>query len=216
MLLLRESVDFADVQLLTEADSSGKKSLFIEGIFAQAEKKNRNGRIYPKAVMEKSINDYITNHVSKKRALGEISHPEGRPQVKPELASHLITELRFDNNDVYGKAKVLETPQGQVLAGLLNGGVQMGVSTRGLGTVAERSGSTFVNDDYVVMAIDAVADPSGIDCFVDAVNESQEWLVLDNGQVIEKMQQEIKKTQLTEERKLQMLQEFFASLGRKQ
>lgn len=212
MLLLREAVDFADVQLLTEADSSGKKSLFIEGIFAQAEKKNRNGRIYPKAVMEKSINTYIENHVQKKRALGEISHPEGRPQVKPELASHLITELKFNGNDVYGKAKVLETPQGQVLAGLLNGGVQMGVSTRGLGTVMEKSGSTFVNDDYVVMAIDAVADPSGIDCFVDAVNESQEWLVLDDGRVIEKMQQEIKKTQLTEERKFQMLQQFFASL----
>lgn len=212
MLLLREAVDFSDVQLLTEADSSGKKSLFIEGIFAQAEKKNRNGRIYPKSVMEKSINNYIQNHVQKKRALGEISHPDGRPQVKPELASHLITELKFQGNDVYGKAKVLETPQGQVLAGLLNGGVQMGVSTRGLGTVVERSGSTFVNDDYVIMAVDAVADPQGIDCFVDAVNESQEWLVLDDGRVIEKMQKEIKKTHLTEERKFQMLQEFFASL----
>lgn len=212
MLLLREAVDFADVQLLTEADASGKKSLFIEGIFAQAEKKNRNGRIYPKSVMEKSINTYIQNHVEKKRALGEISHPEGRPQVKPELASHLITELKFQGNDVYGKAKVLETPQGQVLAGLLNGGVQMGVSTRGLGTVCEKSGQTFVNDDYVIMAVDAVADPSGIDCFVDAVNESQEWLVLDDGRVIEKLQQEIKKTHLTEERKFEMLKEFFESL----
>ena len=206
MLLLREAVDFSDVQLLTEADAAGKKSLWIEGIFAQAEKKNRNGRIYPKAVMEKSINNYIDNHVNKKRALGEISHPDGRPHVKQELASHLITELKFTGNDVYGKAKVLETPQGMVLAGLLNGGVQMGVSTRGLGTVMERSGSTFVNDDYVVMAIDAVADPSGIDCFVDAVNESQEWLITGDGRVVEKMQQEIKKTHLTEERKFQMLQ----------
>ena len=212
MLLLREQVDFADVQLLTEADASGNKSLFMAGIFAQAEKKNRNGRIYPKAVMEKSINDYSEKHVKKKRALGEISHPENRPQVKPELASHLITELRFDGNDVYGKAKVLETPQGMVLAGLLNGGVQMGVSTRGLGTVVEKSGSTFVNPDYVIVAVDSVCDPSGIDCFVDAVNESQEWLVLDDGRVIEKMQQEIKKTQLTEERKFQMMQKFFASL----
>lgn len=212
MLLLREAVDFADVQLLTEADESGKKSLMIEGIFAQAEKKNRNGRIYPKAVLEKQVNAYIENFVKKKRALSEISHPEGRPQVKPELASHLITELRFEGNNVYGKAKVLETPQGQVLAGLLNGGVQMGVSTRGLGTVVERAGSTFVNDDYVICAIDAVSDPSGIDCFVDAVNESQEWLVLDNGQIVEKMKQEIKKTHLTEERKFQMLQQFFASL----
>ena len=212
MLLLREQVDFSEVQLLTEADASGKKSLFIEGIFAQSEKKNRNGRIYPKAVMEQSVNAYIENHVKKKRALGEIQHPDGRPQVKPELASHLITELKFNGNDVYGKAKVLETPQGMVLAGLLNGGVQMGVSTRGLGTVSERAGQTYVNSDYLIAAIDAVADPSGIDCFVDAVNESQQWLVLDDGRIIEKMQQEIKKTQLTEERKYQMLQEFFASL----
>ena len=212
MLLLRESVDFSDVQLLTEADASGKKSLFIEGIFAQAEKKNRNGRIYPKSVMEQSVNAYIENHVKKKRALGEISHPDGRPQVKPELASHLITELKFNGNDVYGKAKVLETPQGMVLAGLLNGGVQMGVSTRGLGTVSERAGQTYVNSDYLIAAIDAVADPSGIDCFVDAVNESQEWLVLDNGQIVEKIQKEIKKTRLTEERKFKLIQEFFASL----
>lgn len=205
MLLLRESVDFSDVQLLTEADASGKKSLFIEGIFAQSEKKNRNGRIYPKVVMEQSVNAYIENHVKKKRALGEISHPDGRPQVKPELASHLITELKFNGNDVYGKAKVLETPQGMVLAGLLNGGVQMGVSTRGLGTVSERAGQTYVNSDYLIAAIDAVADPSGIDCFVDAVNESQQWLVLDDGRIIEKMQQEIKKTHLTEARKFQMM-----------
>lgn len=211
MLFLREQIE-NPVCMLFEDNSAGKKDLYIQGPFAQAEKKNRNGRIYPKAVMEKSINDYIENHVSKKRALGEISHPDGRPQVKPELASHLITELKFSGNDVHGKAKVLDTPQGMVLRGLLEGGVQMGVSTRGLGTVAERAGSTYVNNDYVVMAIDAVCDPSGIDCFVDAVNESQEWLITGDGRVVEKMQQEIKKTQLTEERKYQMLQEFFASL----
>jgi hypothetical protein len=212
MLLLREAVDFSQVQLLTEADATGKKSLFIEGIFAQAEKKNRNGRVYPKAVMEKAIGEYIAEFVDKKRALGEISHPEARPQVKPELASHLITELKFQGNDVYGKAKVLDTPQGQVLRGLLDGGVQMGVSTRALGSVKESAGVTTVLPDLKIFAVDAVSDPSGIDCFVDAINESQQWLITDDGKVVEKLQEEIKKTKLTEERKIQMLQQFFASL----
>lgn len=212
MLLLREEVNNSDVQIITEAKEGAKPNLYISGIFAQAEKKNRNGRIYPKSVMESSIGSYNTNHVTRKRALGEISHPEGRPQVKPEFASHLITELRIEGNDVYGKARVLDTPQGQVLRGLLEGGVQMGVSTRGLGTVLERSGSTYVNPDYVIMAIDAVVDPSSIDAFVDAVNESQEWLILDNGQVVEKMQQRIRTKPLTESQKYSMLAGFFASL----
>lgn len=211
MLFLRESIDFSEVQLITEAIGD-KKHLYIEGCFAQAEKKNRNGRIYPKTVMEKSVKDYIANHVGKRRALGEISHPESRPQVKPELASHLITEFRMDGNDVYGKARVLDTPQGLVLRGLLEGGVQMGVSTRGLGSVVERNGSSVVDGDYVICAVDAVCDPSGIDCFVDAINESQQWLITDDGQIVEKMQKEIKKYHLTEERKMQMLSEFFSSL----
>lgn len=213
MKLLIETVDNShnQIQLITEGEGTTKQ-LFMEGIFAQAEKKNRNGRIYPLSVMEKSINAFVDNHVSKNRGLGEISHPDGRPQVKPELASHLITELKFKGNDVYGKAKVLNTPQGQVLRGLLEGGVQMGVSTRGLGTVSEKAGSTVVNSDYVICAIDAVSDPSGIDCFVDSVNESREWIVMDNGQVLEKMQKEIRKNQLTESKKLQLMQTFFNSL----
>lgn len=210
-LLIEQSVSDS-INLITEAASDGKKQLYISGVFAQAEKKNRNGRIYPKSVMESSINTYIENYVNKSRALQEISHPENRPQVKPELAQHLITELRFKGNDVYGKARVLETPQGQVLAGLLNGGVKMGVSTRGLGTVLEKNGSTFVNSDYVIMAIDAVTDPSGIDCFVDALNESTEWLITDDGRIVEQMQKRIKNNKLTEERKLQIMSDFFKAI----
>lgn len=178
MKFLRESVDFNQVQIITEG-TGADKSLFIEGIFAQAEKKNRNGRIYPKSIMENAVNKYVTEFVDARRALGELSHPESRPTVKPELASHLITQLRFEGNDVYGKAKVLNTPQGNVLKGLLEGGVQMGVSTRGLGSIEERSGTTYVKDDFAMMAIDAVSDPSGIDCWVNAINESRDWIYID-------------------------------------
>jgi Prohead core protein serine protease len=178
MKFLRESVDFNQVHIITEG-TGADKSLFIEGIFAQAEKKNRNGRVYPKGIMENAVNRYVTEFVDARRALGELSHPESRPVVKPELASHLITQLRFEGNDVYGKAKVLNTPQGNVLRGLLEGGVQMGVSTRGLGSIEERAGTTYVKDDFAMMAIDAVSDPSGIDCWVNAINESRDWVYID-------------------------------------
>jgi hypothetical protein len=178
MKFLRESIDFNDVHIITEGTGDAK-TLFIEGIFAQAEKKNRNGRIYPKSIMENAVNKYVTEFVDSRRALGELSHPESRPTVKPELASHLITQLRFEGNDVYGKAKVLNTPQGNVLKGLLEGGVQMGVSTRGLGSIEERAGITYVKDDFAMMAIDAVSDPSGIDCWVNAINESRDWVYVD-------------------------------------
>lgn len=178
MLLLRENVEFNEIQILVEG-AGADKQLYIEGIYAQAEKQNRNGRIYPKTVMEGAINKYITEFVTTKRALGELSHPENRPVVKPELASHLITSLKMEGNDVYGKARVLNTPQGQVVRGLLEGGVQLGVSTRGLGSIEERSGITYVKDDFTMMAVDVVSDPSGIDCWVNAINENREWVYID-------------------------------------
>lgn len=212
MKFLRESSEYSDVKLLEEASEVGPKKLFIEGIFAQAEKKNRNGRIYTKPIMESAVNSYIENHVSKNRALGELSHPENRPRVLPEMASHRITELRMDGNDVYGKALILSTPQGNILKGLLDGGTQMGVSTRGLGSVSERAGATYVGNDYIISAVDAVIDPSALDAWVNAVNESQEWLVTDDGQILEKTQKEIKKSKLSEERKFQLMEQFFKSI----
>lgn len=212
MKFLRESADYSNVALLLEADESGKKSLFIEGVFAQAEKKNRNGRIYTKPVMESALNTYVEGYVAKNRALGELSHPDNRPQVKPEMASHRITSLKMEGNDVMGKALVLNTPQGNILRGLLEGGTQMGVSTRGLGSVSERAGSTYVGNDYIISAVDAVIDPSALDAWVNAVNESKEWLVTDDGQILEKMQKEIKKTTLTENRKFQLMEQFFKSI----
>jgi len=179
MRFLRESQEFGDVQVILEASADGSKQMYIEGIFAQAEKKNRNGRVYPTAIMESAVNKYVTEFVSQKRALGELSHPENRPVVKPELASHLITSLRFEDNNVYGKARVLNTPQGQIVRGLLEGGVQLGVSTRGLGSIEERAGTTYVKDDFAMTAIDVVGDPSGIDCWVNAINENRSWVFID-------------------------------------
>jgi hypothetical protein len=184
MKFLREQVE--SIELITEG-TGAEKTLYIEGIFAQAEKKNRNNRIYPKQIMENAVNRYITEFVHTRRAMGELSHPESRPMVKPELASHLITTLRMEGNDVYGKAKVLNTPQGAVLRGLLEGGVQMGVSTRGLGSIEERAGVTYVKDDYIITTVDAVSDPSAIDAWVNPLLESAEYNILQDGRIVQLM-----------------------------
>jgi hypothetical protein len=209
MKFLRESTDTSDIKFITEGI---QKELFIEGIFAQAEKQNRNGRVYPKKIMESAVNKYCEEFVSCKRALGELSHPENRPTVKPELASHLITEFRMDGNNVMGKAKILNTPQGQIVKGLLEGGVKLGVSTRGLGSVTERAGSTYVGDDYTLMAVDVVSDPSGIDCWVNAINESQDWMITDDGRIVEAIRKELKKQKLTEDRALAMFSKFLRDI----
>lgn len=210
MLFLRESQDFSSIKILNEGVG---KDLFIEGVFAQAELKNRNGRIYPKQVMEAAVNKYINNYVKSKRALGELSHPENRPTVKPELASHLITEMRMDGNNVYGKAKILNTPQGQIVRGLLEGGVQLGVSTRALGSVKEQNGCQVVQNDFELYSVDAVTDPSGIDCWVNAINESREWVVTDDGQILEKTKPLLNKSHLTEDQKLKIFAKFLSEIA---
>lgn len=165
------------MQILTE-ETNGKKSLYIEGIFAQSEVKNRNGRVYPKKVMENAINTYIEGYVQKKRAVGEMNHPP-RLNVDFERATHLITEMHWSGNDVYGKAKVLSTPMGKVLEGLLESGVSVGVSTRGAGSVKERAGTNIVDGDFVLTAVDVVADPSGPDCFVEGIMEGVEFVFVE-------------------------------------
>lgn len=209
MKFLRESIETSDIRVITEGI---QKELFIEGIFAQAETKNRNGRVYPQKIMESAVKTYVNEYVSSKRALGELSHPENRPTVKPELASHLVTEFRMDGNNVMGKAKILNTPQGQIVKGLLEGGVKLGVSTRGLGSVTEKAGSTYVGDDYTLMAVDVVSDPSGIDCWVNAVNESQDWMITDDGRIVEEIRKELKKQKLTEDKALAMFSKFLRDI----
>ena len=212
MRFLIEQVDQSEIRLVNESKEDGSKDLFIEGIFAQAEKKNRNGRIYPKNIMESATNAYIKDYVATRRAIGELTHPTNRPMPSPEMASHLITELKMDGNNVLGKAKILSTPQGNIVRGLLDGGVQLGVSTRGLGSLVNRAGTSYVDDDYKITAVDIVTDPSAIDAWVNAVNESQEWLITGDGQVVEQIQKTIKKKKLTEQQKWKMFKHFFESL----
>jgi hypothetical protein len=181
--------------LITEDKKSGKKNYAIEGIFAQAETKNRNGRIYTMPVMEKALGKYNTEQVSKGRAVGELNHPEG-PTINLDKVSHKITELKFQGNDIVGKASILNTPMGEVVKGLLDGEVQFGVSTRGMGSLSQRNGVAVVNDDYILNAVDIVQDPSAPSAFVNGIMEGVEW-VWNNGiieaQTIERMETEIKK-----------------------
>ena len=193
MKLIAEFQD-QNLQVLTE-EKNGKKKLIIEGIFAQANKKNRNGRVYPMPVMEKAIGTYVDNQVSKGRAVGELNHPEG-PTVNLDKVSHKIDSLEFKGNDVMGKATVLDTPMGKVVEGLLDGGVRLGVSTRGMGSLMQQNGAMVVKDDFILNAVDIVQDPSAPGAFVNGIMEGVEW-VWNNGiieaQTIERMETEIKK-----------------------
>jgi len=194
MKLISEYTD-QRLEVLTEASKTGGKKYYIEGIFAQAEQKNRNGRVYPKPVMEKAVGKYVTEQVSKGRAVGELNHPEG-PTVNLDKVSHKIESLQFDGNDVVGKASILDTPMGKIVEGLLSGGVNLGVSTRGMGSLQQSNGGVVVKDDFLLNAIDIVQDPSAPSAFVNGVMEGVEW-VWNNGiieaQTIEKMETEIRK-----------------------
>ena len=195
MKLISEFVDQnIGCRIITE-EKSGKKKYVIEGVFAQADMKNRNGRIYPKPVMEGAVNKYVTEQVSKGRAVGELNHPEG-PTVNLDKVSHKIDNLEWKGNDVVGKATILETPMGQIVKGLLDGGVKLGVSTRGMGSLENRGGAMVVKPDFLLNAVDIVQDPSAPSAFVNGVMEGVEW-VWNNGiieaQAIEKIETEIKK-----------------------
>ena len=195
MKLISEYAENKIEFLITEDKKTGKKNYAIEGVFAQAETKNRNGRIYPMPVMEKALGKYNNDQVTKGRAVGELNHPEG-PTVNLDKVSHKITKLKFQGNDIVGKASILNTPMGEVVKGLLDGEVQFGVSTRGMGSLSQRNGVAVVNDDYILNAVDIVQDPSAPSAFVNGIMEGVEW-VWNNGiieaQTIERMETEIKK-----------------------
>ena len=193
MKLIAEYTD-NELEVLVEA-KDGKKTYAIEGIFMQAEAKNRNGRIYPRGVMESAVSKYNTEQVVPGRAVGELNHPEG-PTVNLDKVSHKIESLDWQGNDVVGKATILNTPMGEVVKGLLDGGVKLGVSTRGMGSLQRGDGAMIVKDDFMLNAVDIVQDPSAPSAFVNGVMEGVEW-VWNNGiieaQAIEKMETEIKK-----------------------
>ena len=193
MKLITEHLE--SVQYITEANEKGEKNVFIEGVFMQAEKENRNKRIYPKDVLSEATAKYVKEQVKTGRAVGELNHPEG-PQINLDKVSHRITSLKFEGNDVVGKALILDTPMGKIVKGLVEGGVKLGVSSRGMGTVERRENKTYVKDDFILNTVDIVQDPSAPSAFVEGIMEGVEW-VWDNGllkpQQIEEYETEIRK-----------------------
>lgn len=196
MKLITEHLE--KLEYITEAKKDGGKDVYIEGVFMQAEKQNRNNRIYPKTVLEGACNKYIKEQVKTGRAVGELNHPEG-PQINLDKVSHRITELKWNGNDVVGKALILDTPMGKIVKGLVEGGCKLGVSSRGMGTVEQKEGKTFVKDDFVLATVDIVQDPSAPSAFVEGIMEGVEW-IWENGilkpQQIEEYETEIKKVPL--------------------
>ena len=173
------------VHYLIEEDSEGKKNYFIHGVFMQAEQKNRNGRIYPLGILENEIGRYNKNFVTKNRAMGELNHPQG-PTVNLDRVSHMIKDLKVEGNDIIGKAKLLDTPMGNIAKNLVTEGAQLGVSSRGMGSLEEKGGVNYVKDDFMLSAVDIVADPSAPGAFVNGIMEGKEW-VWDNGTIKEKV-----------------------------
>ena len=177
MKLIVEHIE--DIKLLTE-EKDGKEYTYIQGVFLQGDIKNRNGRVYPMPVLQREVTNYNENFVQKSRALGELGHPDG-PTINLDRVSHKIVELYQDGSNYVGKAKLLETPMGQIAKNLLREGVQLGVSSRGVGSLESKGGSNYVRDDFMLTtAADIVADPSAPDAFVNGIMEGKEW-VWNNG-----------------------------------
>tara|TARA_X000000368_G_C22875618_1_gene642909 strand:+ start:95 stop:742 length:648 start_codon:yes stop_codon:yes gene_type:complete len=202
--------------VITES-KNGKKEYFIEGVFMQSDIKNRNGRVYPKAIMEKEVNRYKKEFVEKDRAFGELGHPEG-PTINLDKVSHLIQSLELEGKNYVGKAKVLSTPNGEIVKALINDGAKLGVSSRGLGSLEQKGNAQYVKDDFqLATAGDIVADPSAPEAFVEGIMEGVEW-VYQNGILtqlqVEDMQKELRSAKLNklEETKLNLWKRFVESL----
>ena len=173
MKLITENIE--EVKLLTE-EKDGQKHLYIEGVFLQSEVRNRNGRVYPFSVLEKEVGRYNEEYVTKGRALGELGHPDG-PTVNLDRVSHRITSLKAEGNNFVGKARILDTPMGNIAKSLLGEGVKLGVSSRGMGSIDKREDANYVMDDFMLAtAADIVADPSAPDAFVNGIMEGKEWV----------------------------------------
>lgn len=216
MKLIKEVAQ--ELNYLVEDKQGGGKNVFIEGIFAQADKQNKNKRIYGKSIMEREVNKY-RELIEQKRSLGELGHPDN-PSINLHQVSHLITSLHMEGNNVIGRAKILETPMGIIAKNLIENGVQLGVSTRGLGSLKMNSeGVNEVQDDFHLATVDIVADPSAPDAFVQGIMESAEW-ILENGVWkavhIEAAQKQIRKTSSKnlEEEKLKIFEQFLSHLSR--
>lgn len=217
MKLIAEYIE-TDLDVIVEKKSDGKKNLIIEGVFMQANKKNRNGRVYEKKVLEGAVNKYIEEQVKTGRAVGELNHPDG-PTINLDKVSHKITDLRWEGNDVVGKASILQTPMGKIVEGLLEGGVKLGVSSRGMGTLVNKSGVQHVGGDFMLSTVDIVQDPSAPEAFVNGIMEGVDW-VWNNGvlvaQEIESIETEIKESKLASpDTEIRAFKNFLSKLNSK-
>ena len=215
MKLITEQIE--DVQILTE-EKNGKKNLYIEGTFLQGEIKNRNGRMYPINTLVREVAKYNESYVKSGRALGELGHPDG-PTINLDRVSHKIVELYPEGTNFIGKAKLMETPMGKIAKSLLEEGVQLGVSSRGLGSIKKEGTCSVVADDFILStAADIVADPSAPDAFVEGIYEGREWVQAD-GRFKERQIDEIKAAidnapspQELQERKISAFAAFLRSI----
>ena len=210
-----------EVNLLVE-EKDGKKEFFIEGIFLQADRQNRNGRVYPMNVMEKEVERYTKEYIDKNRAYGELGHPQG-PSINLERVSHMIKGLTKEGSNYVGKAKIMDTPYGNIVKNLMQEGASLGVSSRGMGSIKEKNGIMEVQDDfYLSTAADIVADPSAPDAFVRGVMEGVEWVMNPEGgfkmiQVADQMRTDLKKmsSKQIEEQKMSIFNAYINQLLKK-
>jgi len=214
MKLITETIE--DIRVITE-ERGGKKNLYIEGVFLQAELKNRNGRMYPMQTLGREVGAYNENYVAKGRALGELGHPDS-PTINLDRVSHKIVSLRAEGTNFIGKAQILETPMGKIAKSLLESGVTLGVSSRGIGSIEERNGVNVVKDDFMLStAADIVADPSAPDAFVQGIMEGREW-IWNNGMLEEKVINSYRRainnasSNSLNERKLQVFESFLRNI----
>jgi hypothetical protein len=217
MKLISEFNDYAVAPVIVEENEKGEKEYFIEGVFMQSDIKNRNGRIYPEQVMKKEVDRYVKEFVEKDRAFGELGHPDG-PTINLDKVSHMITKLEQDGKNFMGRAKILSTPNGQIVRNLINDGAKLGVSSRGLGSLETRGGAQVVKDDFqLATAADIVADPSAPEAFVEGIMEGVEWYY-DSGILkmkdAEQMRKEIRtaKSSKLQETKLNLWKKFVENL----
>ena len=215
MKLITETIE--DIEVLTEANTKGGKDYKIRGVFMQADIKNRNGRVYPVATLSKEVARYTTEYINKRRAFGELGHPDG-PTVNLERVSHMITSLKPEGKNFVGEAKIMDTPYGKIVKNLIDEGAQLGVSSRGMGSIQQSGGQNVVGKDfYLATAADIVADPSAPDAFVEGIMEGKEW-VWDNGVLksksIEEYKSEIERARRTElaEVKSKVFKDFISKL----
>ncbi len=194
-LLIEKQEDNLTETTIDETDGE----LYIHGIFLQSNIKNRNHRFYPAEILETAVNQYVDSYVNTSRAIGELNHPD-TPAINPERASHLITDLKREGNNWYGAAKILSTPMGNIVRGLLNDGVQLGVSSRGVGTLSKTKNGLIVEEGYELRTVDIVTDPSAPEAFVNGIYENAEWIFQNDEwvQVIEEAQKGVKSASVTD------------------